>query len=133
MKLISHLLASMLLVSIIACSPDDDPSAEDIVCVDQAEFCAYVDSSQIDSTGDLITNVLDKLYSESETDILIRLKDYLDCKDCIQSSEIICNSCIDTAPAISELKIEFIISGNIITQILDISMSHPPTFAGYHE
>ena len=134
MKILNLLLIPLFVVLIIACEADgEDNSMGNNDCLDQEEFCSYVDLSQIDSTGDLINIALGKLSLESNVEILERLNDYLNCKDCIQKSEIICNSCIDTYPASSELRIEFVSSGKITTKILDIRMGNPPTFAGYHD
>ena len=134
MKILNLLLLSFLAILIIACEADrEDNSMGNIDCLHQEEFCFYVDLSQIDSTGVQITKALEILNLESDTEILERLNDYLNCKDCIQKSEIICNSCIDTYPAISELRIEFISSGENTIKILDISMDDPPTYAGFHD
>jgi hypothetical protein len=134
MKTLNLLLLSFFVVLIIACGADRvDNSISNNDCLHQEEFCSYVDLSQIDSTGVQITKALEILSLEKDTEILERLNDYLNCKDCIQKSEIICNSCFDTYPAISELRIEFISSGEITIKILDISMDDPPTYAGFHD
>ena len=134
MKILNLLLLSFFVVLIIACEADlEDNSMGNNDCLHQEEFCSYVDLSQIDSTGVQITKALEILSLGSDTEILEKLNDYLNCKDCIQKSEIICNSCIDTNPAISELRIEFMSAGEITIIILDISMSNPPTYAGYHD
>lgn len=106
----------------------------DFECRNNRQFCNPIQSENLQESGPII----DKFLQELPTDLrsqekLERLRDWLQCKSCVFHVEIFCNSCIETFPPISELKITFIIEGQETDKILDIMMSEPLSFAGYHD
>jgi hypothetical protein len=46
---------------------------------------------------------------------------------------ILCNSCIETYPPQSELRIDFLVNGQSIPMTLDILMDNPLTYRAFHE
>ncbi|PCI59011.1 MAG: hypothetical protein COB34_04215 [Methylophilaceae bacterium] len=51
----------------------------------------------------------------------------------IEKAKILCNSCIETSPAQSELSIDFTSNGQAINKTLDILMDEPLKFHRYHD
>jgi hypothetical protein len=117
-----------LIIGLTSCKKDD------LKCANESEFCAFVSSKQYNQTGSFINQYLSKLNNElTETEKLERLKDWLKCKSCVANVEILCNSCIYTYPAQSELKIWFTVDGQQSEKCLDIIMDNPLRFRTYHE
>lgn len=106
----------------------------DFECRNNRQFCTPIQSENMQESGPVIDKFLKELPPDwSSQEKLERLRDWLQCKSCVTKVEILCNSCIFTFPAISELKITFIIAGQETEKILDIRMSEPLMFVGYHD
>jgi hypothetical protein len=106
----------------------------DFECRNNRQFCTPIQSENLQESGPVIDKFLKELPQDwSSQEKLERLRDWLQCKSCVTKVEILCNSCIFTFPAISELKITFIIEGQETDKILYIIMSEPLSFAGYHD
>ena len=101
-------------------------------CSDDNTFCSLVDDQSFDATGTIIDDFLATLKKGTQDDKLERLKDWLECKSCVDKAEILCNSCIFTLPPQSELSVDFISNGQPIKLTLDILMDDPLEFRGYH-
>ena len=121
---ISILLACL---SLLSCKKDKD------IMSDDEKFCEYVSSQNYEATGPLIDNFLATLGSNNQDENLVKLRDWLEAKTCVDSATILCNSCILTNPAQSELKVIYISNGQKTSKIMDIIMSDPLKFRTYHE
>ena len=99
---------------------------------DDETFCALVNEENFDATGPLIDDFLATLKNGNQADHLAKLKEWLECKSCVEKAQILCNSCILTFPPQSELSVDFVSNGIIITMTLDILMSEPLKFRAYH-
>jgi hypothetical protein len=111
-----------------SCKKENDP------CSDGETFCSFIKNSEFDGTSSIINNFLintDKDLPDAQK--LEDLKEWFKCKSCVSSVEILCNSCIYTLPAQSELRIHFIVNGQKKELTADISMSNPLRFLRYHE
>jgi hypothetical protein len=107
---------------------------EDENCSYNYEFCAFVSTEEYNETGIYIDKFLIGLQSNlSDEDKLQKLKDWLECKNCVNSVEIRCVSCILTNPPQSELSITFYVNGQQIVKVLDIIMDNPLRFRTYHD
>lgn len=107
---------------------------ENVKCSDDTEFCSLIDKEEYNNTGSIIDKYLSgqkKKLSDSEK--LEQLRDWLKCKSCVSNAEILCNSCIYTNPAQSELKVSFIVNGQKVEKCLDIVMDKPLRVRTYHE
>ncbi len=117
-----------LTIALTGCKKDD------IKCSDDSEFCVFVSSEDFNQTGALIDKYLSGLdNSLSDDGKLERLKEWLKCKNCVANAEILCNSCIYTNPATSELKVWFMVNGQLTVKVLDIVMDDPLRFVTYHD
>lgn len=106
----------------------------DFECRNNRQFCNPIQSENLQESGPIIDKFLRELPRDlSSQEKLERLRDWFQCKSCVSHAEIFCNSCIYTLPPISELKITFIIAGQETEKILDIRMSEPLMFVGYHD
>lgn len=106
----------------------------DFECRNNRQFCSPIESENLQASGPVIDKFLQELEPNlSSQEKLEKLRDWLQCKSCVTKVEIFCNSCVFTLPAISELKITFIIEGQETDKILDIIMTEPLRFAGYHD
>ncbi|MFD2203325.1 hypothetical protein [Shivajiella indica] len=102
-------------------------------CRNNRLFCNPILSENFEESGTVIDEFLQELPPElSSQEKLEKLRDWLKCKSCVSHVEIFCNSCIYTLPPISELKITFILGGRETDKFLDIIMSEPLRFVGYH-
>jgi hypothetical protein len=120
----------VFLVGLAGCHEDKDG----IMCGDEREdaaFCEFVNTSDFHLTGPLIDNFLKKIKKNDEFTLKL-LKEWLECKSCINQVEIICNGCIYTWPAQSELKVDFVVDNQVVILVLDIWMEEKLRFAGYH-
>ncbi len=132
MKHLSILLLSIIVAIslLLGCSN----AGNDVVNTDDnSTFCSFVEKGEFDSTKTEINNFLatiDNTFSDSAK--IEKLKIWLERKDCISDVEVICISGIYTLPAQSELAISFISNGESVNLIMDISMSEPLKFSGYH-
>lgn len=102
-----------------------------VVCSDDELFCLLVSDQNYDSTGTLINDFLTTQKS-SKDESLENLRKWLECKSCVVDAKILCNSCLYTYPAMSELSVNFISGANQITMKLDISMSDTLKFITWH-
>jgi len=105
---------------------------EKVSCSDDQTFCSLVDNQDFDATGSIIDNYLAGLERNKKDENLERLRDWLECKSCIDKAEIICNSCIKTNPPQSELIVDFILNGQTVTMLLNIWMDESLKFCAYH-
>ena len=105
---------------------------EKVSCSDEQAFCSLVESQDFDATGTIIDNYLAGLEKNKKDENLEKLRDWLECKSCVDKAEIICNSCIKTIPPQSELSVDFISNGQTIKMTLDILMDEPLKFRAYH-
>jgi hypothetical protein len=107
---------------------------DDVNCSYNTEFCSFISSEEYNETGTYIDKYLSGLKTNlSDEDKLQKLKDWLECKSCVEIVEILCVSCIYTNPPQSELRVTFIVNGQKIEKILDIIMDDPLRFRTYHD
>jgi hypothetical protein len=119
----SILLACLTLYS---CKKDKSVTSDD------EKFCEYVNNQNFEDTGPLIDNFLATLDNNNQDANLVKLKNWMETKSCVDSTTIICNSCIETNPPQSELMVSFISNGQKTSLIMDIIMSDPLKFRTYH-
>lgn len=108
-----------------ACHKENDSVGDDSL------FCEYVNNGKFEATAPLIDNYLLTLGNNNTN--LELLKSWLEARNCVVSVQILCNSCIKTYPAQSELRVVFNQNGNYTTLKMDIIMSKPLKFRTYHE
>ena len=121
---LSILLACLTLFS---CKKDKNANSED------EKFCEFVGNRNFEATGPLIDNFLATLDNNNQDVHLKKLKDWMEAKSCIDSTTIICNSCIETNPPQSEFEVSFISNGQKTSMTMDILLSNPLKFRAYHE
>jgi hypothetical protein len=127
MKALSgFLIISVLLAGFVFFSCNKDCSSID------DEFCSYVSSQNYEATGPLVDNYLASLRAGSDEN-LVKLSEWLAAKSCVDSATIVCNSCIETYPPQSEIRVVFLSGGQKIRLTMDIWMSDPMKFRSYHE
>ena len=119
----------MILTSLILWSCEEDNEMNSA----QAEFCMLIDNQGYDATGSLIDDYLAGLERNNSEVNLERLVDWLESISCVNNAEIICNSCLYSLPPQSRIQVGFNSNGRKITKILNISMSDPLDYRGYHE
>jgi hypothetical protein len=103
-----------------------------IICSHEYEFCSFVSKQDFDATGPLIDDFLAGLKNNKTDENLENLLIWLECKDCVISAKIFCNSCIQTFPPQSEIQVVFNNNGQQVTMIMDIIMDEPLKFREYH-
>jgi hypothetical protein len=128
MKRINVLTLTVVLSGLVFFSCSEDKSIND------NQFCSFVNSGDINKTGTAIDAFLSDLSEHSSSEQkLQKLTQWLKSYSCITDATILCNSCIYTYPAISEIAVSFIENNKTETVILAIRMSEPLKVAGYHE
>lgn len=111
MKKARLLLTTFVCFSIVltACNKDN------IRCTHESEFCEFISKEEFNKTGPLIDTFLKRLNNSlTDQEKLERLNEWLKCKRCVENAEILCNSCIQTGPEQSELKVWFNVQGTQI-------------------
>ena len=107
---------------------------EDVNCSNEAEFCTLINSEEYIETGDYIDKYLSGLKTNlSDEDKLLKLKEWLECKSCVENVEISCIACIETNPPKSALTISFNLNDNQTIKTLFIIMDNPLRFGHYQE
>lgn len=127
MKQISILTTIILILSLTACKKDK------MICTDEEIFCAFVEDQNFSATGTIIDDFLAGLKKNKNDENLEKLRNWFECKSCVEKAKILCNSCIETSPAQSELSIDFTSNGQDINKTLDILMDEPLKFHRYHD
>jgi hypothetical protein len=130
MKTKPLLLCLLLLLSCLAIS---SCKKEKETKVDEAAFCTFVGNQNYEGTAPLIDAFLASLGNGSQEEQLIKLKDWMEAMTCVDSASILCNSCIETLPPQSELRVVFISGTHDTTLTMDILMSEPMKFRTFHE
>jgi hypothetical protein len=120
-----------LLMAVVAvlsgCKGDDET-------IENNDFNTFVSAGDFDSTGPVINRFLESLNSDLDDSAKMeKLKTWLKTQRCVSGADILCVSCIFTLPAQSELVIAFEVNGKTEKLVMDISMSNPLRFVGYHE
>jgi hypothetical protein len=128
-KIIVIFNAILLLTTILTSCKKDN-----VKCTGDTEFCASVNKEEYNNTGAIIDKYLSgQKESLSDNEKLEQLRDWLKCKSCVSNAEILCNSCIYTNPAQSELIVLFIVNGQQVEKVLDVIMSKPLKFRTFHD
>ena len=104
-----------------------------IACTKEKEFCKLIANKNFDGTETLINDFLAKHFENDSAKDLENLGQWLECKSCVKQAKILCNSCVKTYPALSELSIDYISKGEIINKVLDIKMVEPLEFGFHHK
>lgn len=120
-------IAVFVIISLFSCKHDENSSIDDV------QFCAFVSEQDFEATGPIINSFLETLPADNPVENLQLLNDWLNAISCIEKSVILCNSCIETYPPQSELRIDFLVNGQSIPMTLDILMDDPLTYRAFHE
>jgi hypothetical protein len=121
--------AIMLFVILCLCSCKHETDSP----IDEGQFCALVNEQSFEATGPIIDRYLETLPVNNPDENLQRLNEWFNTISCIEESVILCNSCIETYPPQSELRIIFLANGQTITLIMDVLMSEPLKYRTFHE
>lgn len=119
------------IITVVAVSFLTTCEKENEACPDESTFCILINNQDFDATGPVINEFL-KTLQKDDDQALGKLKNWLDCKNCVKSAEILCNSCIETLPPQSEILVQFNSNGQVVEKTMDILMSEPLKFSGYH-
>ncbi len=99
---------------------------DNMLCTDDGKFCRSIVNSGEEKALAAINSYLSKQgKNQADSTKLRLLKDWLECKSCIQEVRILCNSCIETYPTQSELSVRLTGSEPDNVLVLDILMSNP--------
>jgi hypothetical protein len=131
-------LAVVMLIALVAlnsCSKDDNNLLQTGGNNLQSDdFCQYVSEENFELTRQPINDFLKELNPNlSDSVKLEKLCDWLEAKDCVLKAEILHISGIYTMPAQSELLVTFLTQSDSEQLVMDILMSEPLVFVGYHE
>ncbi len=99
---------------------------------EEQEFCSLVDKEDLEATKPIINDYLAGLEKNKNDENLQKLVDWLESQSCVDKAEILCNSCIFTLPAQSEILVDFNFNGQTITRTMDISMEERLRCSNYH-
>lgn len=116
----------LALISIGSCKKDSSELSDD------EKFCSLVNEQKFDSTGYLVDQYLATLVNQNSDTSLASLAKWLEGKSCVDSSSVLCNSCIETLPPQSELSVKFVTNGQSVSLIMDIIMENPMKFRTFH-
>lgn len=125
-KLLIFSLAILFSFSLDSCKKDK------MDCTSDESFCSLVDDEDFDAVGTKIDDYLSGLDKNKPDENLNKLVDWLECMECVNNAEIICNSCIETYPPQSEIQVDFISNGTLRAKTIDIVMDETLSFGGYH-
>ena len=124
-------LALIVTLSPIFFTCDADSDAKEF---NKDEFCAYVDTENIDKTIPLVNKFLSGLSDNlDESQKLQHLATWLKSCPCVIDATIFCVSCVKTLPVGSEVVVSFNENGEVKELNLCILMSNPLRAVRYHE
>ena len=126
----SNIFAAILILSV--CVLFTSCKKDDVSCSNEKDFCQLVDKQDFDATEPIIDDYLAGLKKNKPDENLEKIVDWLECMSCVTNVKIVCNSCIKTLPAQSELRVDFDSNGQKITMTMDITMGEPLKFRSYH-
>ncbi|MCB9226346.1 MAG: hypothetical protein H6578_04170 [Chitinophagales bacterium] len=117
------------IISILICACNKKES----ICTND-DFCTFINTQNFEDSRSVVNHFLagidDKLPKQEKINLLI---EWLNCKNCILNTELICVSCIRTNPPQSELNITIIENGTEKEYTMDIIMGSPLVLSRYHE
>lgn len=117
-----------LTIAISSCEKDD------IKCSNDRVFCEFINKKEYNATGAIIDKYLSgQKKNVNEGENLEKLRAWLNCKSCVISTDLLCNSCIYTNPPQSEIKVWFTVKGQEVVKVLDIIMGEPLRFRTFHD
>ena len=94
-------------------------------CADEELFCEQVEDDNLGGTLPLIKNFLAKVIGDNQNQKLAKLKDWLECKHCVEEVDIPCMSCIIDPPPPRTIGVDFIQQGEIVNVQLMVLMDDP--------
>ena len=98
------------------------------------EFCSLVSMENIGKTIPIVNKVLSDMDSDwDDEQKLQELIDWLNEQPCIIEADVLCQSCMETDPPMSQILISFDENGMTKEFILDVLMTNPLKAAGYRE
>jgi len=128
MKKILWCLMAVGAVSIAGCNNRTEEKTDDEL------FEEYVGKGQIEETAPIVSSYLSGLNIEDgESAVIDSLTEWMERKPGVTAVERICVSCIKTTPAQSALKVSFLVSGDTVKYLMDVSMGQWLLFKGYHK
>ena len=128
MKKLSFIIA----IVITACLMVSSCTKSSITLPNDIKFCSLVKAQDFIETGPIIDDFLQRLRKNQPDKNLDKLVKWLNGISCVDNAAIICNSCIETYPAQSELRVDFRINGQLVSEVLDIKMDERLKFVRYH-
>lgn len=124
------ILGSILLFAIVLISCHK----EVVKYSNEIEFCAFINAEEYNKTSSVIDKYLNGLNKGlSDTEKLELLKDWLKSKSCVIKAEILCNSCLETNPPQSEIRVTFLVQEQHLEKTLDIIMDKVLRFGNFHD
>lgn len=114
MKQISVAATIIFILALTACKKDK------LKCMDEEAFCTLVEEENFADTRAIIGNFLAKLIGNNQDRSMKKLKDWLECKRCVDKAKVICISCTGSMPTRSELRVDFIHNGQMKSMTLNI-------------
>ena len=109
-------LQSMIIL-FLSCSACDK---QQLGCANEEEFCKLVEESSSEGATHMVRNYLASLINDNPGKKLAKLKDWLECKRCVEEAYIPCFSCIDDEPSRCEIRVDFVNQGQILIQLEDL-------------
>ncbi|PCH98279.1 MAG: hypothetical protein COB85_01840 [Bacteroidetes bacterium] len=90
-------------------------------CANEEEFCQTVEAGNSDGTTYMVRNYLASFIDDNKGKNAARLKDWLECKSCVEEAYVPCFSCIENEPEPRTLRIVFTNQGQILIPMEAIS------------
>ena len=125
-KVILYVVMACAICFSSACSKDTDENKE--------EFCSYLNTENIDKTIPIVNEFLVGLKRNlNEEQKLQTLIAWLKSCPCVIDATILCNSCIGSQPAQSEVSILFNENGITKDFVFDVGMTNPLQIVRCHQ
>jgi hypothetical protein len=96
-------------------------------------YCEAIESENFDKAGDYLNKFLKANKQLNHEDMLDKTVEWLMAKECVTDASLICNSCIETAPPQSEIRISFTIGDSTVVKTIDLLMTIPIVYHGIHD
>ena len=118
MKRIDVLTVFILILMFAACKKDKRG------CADEDSLCVLVEDGNLEGSTNIMSNYLASLIG-TDNHKLAKLKDWLECKRCVEEVYMPCFSCIEEPTPPRTISIDFIQQGRIVNMEMVLRLDGP--------
>ena len=130
-KIINTLVFFMVIIFFMTTCDKDGPVEDPPVMPQDTTFCGYIDAERFDSTYRFLNQILSKI--PFDEDSMKKFEKRLIEENCVVEVEWICNSCLFSLPAQSEVLVRIKTNQGFIRVVIRVVMMEPMKSNGMYK